>query len=57
MALRIKGLPVTRVNHPRRAFFGNAKYITECSEYFGFGDTRQESFSAWKEAKQKATPQ
>jgi hypothetical protein len=57
MALRIKGLPSTRLNQPRRVGFGHLKYITECDKYFGFGETRQESFSAWKEAKQKSQPQ
>lgn len=57
MALRIKGLPVTRLNKPRRAFFGNSKFITECAEFFGFGDTRQESFAAWKDARDKSQKQ
>jgi len=54
MGIRIKGLPTTRLNKPRRVGFGDLKYITECSEFFGFGDTRQESFQAWQEARKQA---
>lgn len=51
--IRFKGVPTTRVNKPRRVGFGHLKFITECGQYFGFGDTRQESFAAWQEAKRK----
>lgn len=57
MPLKIKGLPTTRLNQPRRVGFGHLKYITECDKYFGFGETRQESFQAWEEAKQKGDKQ
>lgn len=53
--IRFPGIPQTRANNPRRVFFGNLKYITECGQFVGFGDTRQESFNAWKEARDKPT--
>lgn len=54
MSIRIPGVPKTRINQPRRVGFGHLKYITECDQYFGFGETRQESFKAWEEARNKA---
>lgn len=57
MAIRLPGVPQTRENKPRRIGSGGLKYITECKEFFGFGDTRQESFTAWKEARDSAKQQ
>jgi hypothetical protein len=49
--LKFPGMPRTRENKPRRMLSGGLKFVTECDKYCGFGDTRQESFDAWKEAR------
>ena len=54
MSIRIPGIPRTRPNDPRRILSGGLKFVTECDKYVGFGDTRQESFEAWKEARDSA---
>lgn len=54
MTVRIPGVPRTRPNNPPRVLSGGLKFVTECDQYFGFGDTRQESFQAWKEARDTA---
>jgi hypothetical protein len=54
MGIQFKGMPRTRPNDPRRILSGGLKFVTECDTYCGFGDTRQESFAAWKEARDQA---